>query len=104
MEKLKLGLIGCGGMMKRHAEAIQLLENVEITAVCDNRIGQAEAVAEVLDHPHITADYTTMLPYVDAVLVALPHHLHFSCGMFLLLRNRLVRQQLHLHILLYCRF
>ena len=82
MEKLKLGLIGCGGMMKRHAEAIQLLENVEITAVCDNQVGQAEAVAEVLDHPHITADYTTMLPYVDAVLVALPHHLHFSCGMF----------------------
>lgn len=82
MEKLRLGLIGCGGMMKRHAEAIQLLGNVEITAVCDTRIGQAEAVAEVLNQPHVTPDYTTMLPYVDAVLIALPHHLHFPCGMF----------------------
>ena len=35
MEKIRIGLIGCGGMMKRHAEGMQLLEHVQITAVCD---------------------------------------------------------------------
>jgi len=82
MEKIRLGLIGCGGMMKRHAEGIQLLDNVEITAVCDIAKERAEDVATVLCSPYITTDYTTMVDYVDAVLVALPHHLHYPCGIF----------------------
>lgn len=82
MEKIRIGLVGCGGMMKRHAEGIQLLEHVQITAVCDAIKERAEAVAEVLDNAYVTTDYTTMADYVDAVLIALPHHLHFPCGMF----------------------
>ncbi len=82
MEKFKIGLIGCGGMMKRHAEGVQMLGNVEITAVCDVDIEKAKEVATVLNNPHITTDYRTMVDYIDAVLVALPHHLHYSCGMF----------------------
>ena len=36
MEKIRFGLIGCGGMMKSHASIINLLEDqLEITAVCD---------------------------------------------------------------------
>ena len=82
MKKLKLGLIGCGSMMKAHAAGIQLLDNVEITAVCDTVIENAKDVASVLNNPYVTSDYKTMVDYVDAVLVVLPHHLHFSCGMF----------------------
>ena len=88
MEKLKLGLIGCGGMMKRHAEGIQMLDNVEITAVCDIKRELAEDVATVLNNPHVTTDYTTMAEYVDAVLIALPHHLHYPCGMFFAKKSR----------------
>ena len=83
MGKIRFGLIGCGGMMKNHAEAINLLqEELEITAVCDVAMERARSVAEVLNDPYVTTDYTTMLPYVDAVLVVLPHDLHFECGMF----------------------
>ena len=83
MEKIRMGLIGCGGMMKSHAASLSLLkEQLEITAVCDVKIELAQDVAEVLDNPHVTADYTTMVPYVDAVLVVLPHDLHYECGMF----------------------
>ena len=88
MEKLKLGLIGCGGMMRRHAEGIQLLSHVEITAVCDTVLSRAEEVAKVLNDPHITTDYTTMTDFVDAVLIALPHHLHYSCGMYFARQNK----------------
>ncbi len=82
MEKLKLGLIGCGGMMKNHAKGISTLDCVEITAVCDIDIALAEDVASVLNSPYVTTDYKTMTDYVDAVLVVLPHHLHFPCGMY----------------------
>ena len=82
MKKLRLGLIGCGGMMRNHAAGIQMLDNVDITAVCDVDEEKAKNVASVLSSPYITTDYRTMVNYVDAVLVVLPHHLHFSCGMF----------------------
>ncbi|MBQ9985072.1 MAG: Gfo/Idh/MocA family oxidoreductase [Oscillospiraceae bacterium] len=82
MKKLRLGLIGCGGMMRNHAAGIQMLDNVDITAVCDVDEEKAKNVASVLSSPYITTDYRTMVDYVDAVLVVLPHHLHFSCGMF----------------------
>lgn len=82
MEKIRLGMVGCGRMMKRHAMVIQMVDNVEITAVCDVVQERAEDVATVLNNPHVTTDYRTMVDYVDAVLVALPHDLHYECGLF----------------------
>ena len=83
MKKIRLGLIGCGGMMKTHAQGIRECKaDVEITAVCDIEIERAREVASVLDDPYVTADYKTMADYVDAVLVVLPHDLHFECGVF----------------------
>lgn len=83
MEKLKLGLIGCGNMMSAHASVVNKVDTVEIVAVCDIIPERAEEVAKALgNNPYITVDYTTMVDQVDAVLVALPHHLHFECGMF----------------------
>ncbi len=82
VKKIRLGLIGCGGMMKNHAKGIEVLDCVDITAVCDIDIEKAKDVASVLNSPYVTDDYKTMVDHVDAVLVVLPHHLHFSCGMF----------------------
>jgi len=82
MKKIRLGLIGCGGMMKQHAMSINFVENVEITAVCDIAIERAKDVASVLNAPYVTADYKTMVDKIDAILCVLPHHLHYECGMF----------------------
>lgn len=82
MEKIRLGMIGCGRMMKRHALAIQQVDNVDITAVCDVVLERAEDVASVLNNPYVTTDYRTVLEHVDAVLVALPHDLHYECGLY----------------------
>ncbi len=83
MEKIRLGLIGCGGMMKNHAKGInECGGEVEITAVCDIIKERAEDVASVLNNPYVTTDYKTMVDHVDAVLVVLPHDLHYECGVF----------------------
>ena len=83
MEKIRLGLIGCGGMMKSHVSNINKVEGAIVSAVCDIDIKLAEDVASELPHkPYVTWDYKTMLDHVDAVLVALPHDLHYECGMF----------------------
>lgn len=83
MTKIRLGLIGCGAMMDTHAKGInEASDKLEITAVCDVVRENAERVAGVLNAPYITTDWKTMPAYVDAVLIALPHDLHYECGVF----------------------
>ncbi|MBQ4258642.1 MAG: Gfo/Idh/MocA family oxidoreductase [Lachnospiraceae bacterium] len=84
MEKIRLGLVGCGKMMTTHAVGVNSIsDQLEITAVCDINLENAEDMAAALkNHPYVTTDYRTMLDYVDAVLIALPHDLHYECGMF----------------------
>ncbi len=82
MEKIRLGLIGCGIMMKHHAVNVNKEERLEIVAICDTSRERAEAVAEVLNSPKIFDDYTKMVDHVYAVLIGLPHDLHYECGMF----------------------
>ena len=83
MKKLKLGLVGCGRMMGSHVKGVQHVENVEIVAVCDIIEQNAIDVREELGGtPKVFTNYREMVDEVDAVLVALPHDLHFECGMF----------------------
>ena len=82
MEKLRIGLVGCGNMMNVHAAAVNEVKDVEVVAVCDIVPENAQKVAAVLNDPYITTDYTTMVDKIDAVMIALPHDLHYECGMF----------------------
>ena len=83
MEKFKLGLVGCGKMMGTHVKAVNDMDTIDIVAVCDIIPERAEDVAaELHNTPKIYTDYTKMVDDVDGVLIALPHDLHFECGMF----------------------
>ena len=82
MKKIRLGLVGCGNMMGHHMGGVKLVEGIEITAICDIDTENMAKVAEVLDNPFCTSDYREMVDHIDAVLIALPHHLHYSCGVF----------------------
>ncbi len=83
MEKLKIGLIGCGGMMGTHARAVNQVEGVEIVAICDIIRSNAEEVARIMGtNPMIFEQFEDLTDYVDAVLIALPHDLHYECGMY----------------------
>lgn len=85
MEKLKLGLVGCGKMMKNHVKGVNQMDNVEIVAVCDLNRKRAEVVAESLGtNPKIYTSYMDkeFLEDIEAVLIALPHEWHYKCGMY----------------------
>ncbi len=83
MEKLRVGLIGCGNMMAAHVRAFQEVEGVEVTAFCDLYIEKAEKYKnDLAPNAYVTRDYHTMLDYVDAVLVATLHESHYDIGMF----------------------
>ncbi|MBP3359872.1 MAG: Gfo/Idh/MocA family oxidoreductase [Clostridia bacterium] len=89
MEKIRLGIIGCGVMQGAHTDGFLHLEDIcKVTATCDIVKERAEAAANALGAEFFTTDYKEMSNYVDAVLIVLPHQLHFECGMFFLGENK----------------
>lgn len=83
MNKLKIAIIGCGGMaVGGHKKSFSMVEDiVEVTACCDIDIAKAQALAEELGTEHYCIDYHDVFQYCDAVFLVLPHHLHFPIGM-----------------------
>ncbi|MRX73889.1 gfo/Idh/MocA family oxidoreductase [Bacillus lacus] len=78
MEKLKIGLIGAGGIAQsRHIPALLALsDQVSIAAVSDINEETARTVADRFSIPGIYADYRDMLLVVDAVVVCTPNKFH----------------------------
>jgi predicted dehydrogenase len=76
--KIKIGIIGCGGMAKSHAYRFEsIMDRIEISALVDIDIERAQAVADLLENdPVVTANYKEVLDICDAMLIVLPHHLH----------------------------
>ncbi|MDQ3856242.1 MAG: Gfo/Idh/MocA family oxidoreductase [Chloroflexota bacterium] len=76
---VKIGLIGCGGISRYHANGYLKIPNeARVTAVCDvveeNRSRMASYVGGAQEY----CDLAEMLAHadIDAVDVCLPHHLH----------------------------
>ena len=74
MNKIKLALVGCGRIAKRHIEAVQAVSGIDIAVVCDIDVNKAKAVAEQLSVPYLT-DYK-QLKGVDFVSVLTPSGMH----------------------------
>ncbi|MBP3605723.1 MAG: Gfo/Idh/MocA family oxidoreductase [Clostridia bacterium] len=89
MDFLRIGLIGCGKMMGAHVRGVQMVKNAQITCVCDINRENAQRVSQELpNHPKVYTDYKEIVDEVDAVMIALPHDLHYECGMFFALRDK----------------
>lgn len=88
MEKLRLGVIGCGGMEKTHQSAYSNVSNVEVTATCDIIRERAEIAAGVFGCDFFCTDFHDLLDRVDAVLLVLPHNLHYCIGKECLLAGK----------------
>ncbi|MBQ7032514.1 MAG: Gfo/Idh/MocA family oxidoreductase [Clostridia bacterium] len=93
MQKIKLGIIGCGGMTTNggHVVGLNLLAEegqLEVSSVCDINPKSLENAKNLLHAPHATTDWREMADHVDAVLVSLPHDLHYECGMFFAERGK----------------
>lgn len=74
--KLRVGIIGCGGIGKVHASAYRILETGEIAAVCDIKEDRVNKLAARYDaKPYL--DYKEMLQEdLDMVHICTPHHIH----------------------------
>ncbi len=77
---LKVGLIGCGGIMYSHVEGWKkVAERAEIVAMADILEANARARMAQYGQPvRYYADYHDLLadPEIEVVDIALPHHLH----------------------------
>ncbi|MEM7538271.1 MAG: Gfo/Idh/MocA family oxidoreductase [Chloroflexota bacterium] len=78
MEKLKVGIIGLGGIARSHCDAIATLENVEVVAVADLFEAKRQEYMQKYNIPRGYASHEELLQdeEVDAVAVVLGHQLH----------------------------
>lgn len=78
MTKLKMGIIGVGGIaQQRHIPTfLQLQDKVEWTAVHDLNEHRAKEVAEKYGITHVVTDYQDMFRLVDAVTICTPNKFH----------------------------
>ncbi len=78
MSKLKVGIIGLGGIARSHCDAIAALDNVEVVAVADLFEAKRSAYMEKYKIPRGYATHTELLAddEIDAVAIVLGHQLH----------------------------
>jgi predicted dehydrogenase len=78
--KVRIGIIGCGGISKPHAEGYaKIPDQAEVVGCCDVVEDSARATAaKAGGQPAIFSNWKKMLKAVelDAVDICLPHHLH----------------------------
>ncbi len=81
MQKVKIGVIGLGGIGQGHLNRIKEIPEVELTAVSDVDSGIIEKISQEYKVPGFT-DYEELLKnnLVDAVLIATPHYFHPEIG------------------------
>lgn len=93
MDKLKLAVIGCGGMEKTHEHGFSELEGVEVVCTADVIKERAEIAAEVYGAKYAYTDYRSAFDKVDACLLVVPHHLHYAIGRDCLLAGKHVMME-----------
>ncbi len=81
-ERIRIGVIGCGGMANAHMEALLKMkesDNVEIAAVCDIYTKRLDKAKE-LTQAQAFKNYQEILDNkdIDYVLIATPEHWHYQ--------------------------
>ena len=81
MKKVRMGVVGCGGMGQGHIKNIKELPEAELTAVSDVDLETAKKVGTENNVPYFD-DYHKLIKsgLCDAVLIATPHYLHHEIG------------------------
>ena len=78
-KKLRIGIIGAGGIVRqRHLPGLLALPNVQIAAVCNSRIETAKSIAKEYNIPDVMDDWADMLdrPDLDIIWIGTPPYLH----------------------------
>lgn len=88
MNKVRIGVIGTGGMGSGHIRSMKTVEEVELAAVCDMDAAVVERVAAETCVPG-HCDYRQLIDsgLVDAVIVATPHYFHPEVSIYAMRRG-----------------
>jgi UDP-N-acetyl-2-amino-2-deoxyglucuronate dehydrogenase len=72
MNKLKFGLVGCGRIVRKHAETLTgaLKEKAQLAAVCDIKPERAKTTGEKYQVPYFTS-YDDMLKSIDVDVITI---------------------------------
>ncbi|MBQ6824285.1 MAG: Gfo/Idh/MocA family oxidoreductase [Clostridia bacterium] len=84
MDKLRIGLIGCGGRMKGHIKALLEMDDITVVAVADPIEERRVAAAEQFGCTRLYDGYTALLDHesketLDALLIAIEPTAHGDC-------------------------
>ena len=102
-ERVRLGIIGCGGMAGSHMAGLLTMkesDNVEIAAVCDIYQKRLDAFAQKTGAKPIVR-YKELLSKkeLDYVLIATPEHWHHQMTLDALDAGKHVYVEIHVHVL-----
>lgn len=80
MEKLRVGVIGCGYWGPKLVRNFHELEGSEVVSACDTRPDRLESIARSYPNLRLYGDYRDLVrdPAVAAVVVATPASTHFE--------------------------
>jgi len=78
---MRIGLVGCGRISKKHFEAIKKLSNADIVACCDIIEEKAKDAAKTYGIPYWTTNYEDLLKRnLDLISICTPSGLHPQHG------------------------
>ncbi|MFC7441264.1 Gfo/Idh/MocA family protein [Laceyella putida] len=77
-DKVRIGMIGAGGISQAHLQAIQKEERAEAVAIADVFVDGAKQTAEKFNIPRVYENYQEMIEKeeLDAVIACVPNFLH----------------------------
>ncbi len=85
---VQLGIVGCGYVTTMsHLPASILIEEIEVVALVDLNLNLAKELAKTYHVSMCTTNYRDSFDTVDAVIIAVPHHLHKQVALDFLTRG-----------------
>ena len=88
LPKIRIGIVGCGGMAHYHAENFRKIRNVELTSCLDLAPERAKAYAAKHRVRYIAANLEELVDQVDAVSVVTPDPNHADSSLVVLRANK----------------
>lgn len=79
-QPIRLGVIGVGNMGQHHTRVLSLLKEVELVGIADLNLERGIDTASKY-RIRCFEDYRELLPFVDAVCIAVPTRLHYEVGL-----------------------
>ncbi len=77
---IPIGVIGVGNMGQHHTRVLSMLKDVELVGVSDINIERGLEIASKY-RIRFFENYLDLIPYVEAVCIAVPTRLHYQVGM-----------------------